>query len=159
MPLQMTIAGDSRRLYPGPGDAWERLGALPPWHDRAQNNLGERLGEEAIRKVKGGEVRNGRPDWEEEETKTSHTGRSSWRVKRRSQEQNAVEQVTLGDSEPVSTSSLLRRSTFASKLAQTCIANPTLRYCPLGMTGKKKTIKVTIKKASVHKSELPCMFN
>lgn len=31
---------------------------------------------------------------------TSQAGRSSWRVKRRSQEQNAVEQVTCDDSEP-----------------------------------------------------------
>lgn len=81
---------------------------LLPWLDRAQNYLAERLGEEAIGKVKGGGVRNGRLDWEEEEgPETSHTGRSSSRVKRRSQEQNVVEQVTLDDSEPVSTSSVL----------------------------------------------------
>lgn len=50
-----------------------------------------------------GETRLGRGG----ETKNSHTGRSSWRVKKRSQEPNVVEQVTLGDSEPVSTSSVL----------------------------------------------------
>lgn len=50
-----------------------------------------------------GETRLGRGG----EMETSHSGRSSWKVKRRSQEQNVVEQVTLGDSEPVSTSSVL----------------------------------------------------
>lgn len=50
---------------------------------------------------------------------TSHTGRSSWRVKRRSQEENVVEQVTFGDSEPVSTSSVLTQKISISLKACT----------------------------------------
>lgn len=74
---------------------------------------------------------------------TSHTRRSSWQVKRRSQEQNVVEQVTLGDSEPVSTSSVLTQKISMHQQARTGKHRQSnTQILPFGDGwGKKKLLK------------------
>lgn len=76
---QHSIADENRRLCPGPGGAWQRLGALPARRDRARKNL-------ACGKVKGGGVKMGdhtgkrNRDW----------GKSHWEEQLEGQEKTAA---------------------------------------------------------------------
>lgn len=109
-PLEMTIADGSRRLYPGLGGALHKLSALPSimaWQSTKQScwkawgrGHWETTGRRSEKQDETGKKR--RRDWDK-----SHWEEQLEEVKRRSQEENVVEQVPFGDSEPVSTSSVL----------------------------------------------------